>query len=683
VFAYVKPFPNESSAFSFLYECVQAGAFAMSEICHEIAKLTKSSAFSRSIAWLYCYFAPEIYNEDPAFGERLSKGMQHVREVRQFPCILRNFARNIAKLAKDDWKELKSQREFFKDDKTLISAIRNDDIDGLVEFSKSPLFNVDDRITPSAHLPSALLQCHPTLIQAAALFGSIKCFRFLVLNGADLHAIDNNSLSLPQFAVAGGNIEIIRLCEQYGLNFFGALHTAAQFHRNELFYWLSETLFPDPNEFDATGQSCLHAACESNNLYALQRCLASGADPNLPSFRGWTPLRMAVRHGHFECVRLLFEVGDLDPNPRTHNGVTPLHLAAKHGHLEIASFLIDRGADINAVSNQQWSALFFAVMNRRVHIAKYLLSFPSVDVNIYSFDKLTALSLSIGVNCAPMTEFLLADPRVHLNDFLGPIFLAIRHNRFSVFKSLIERPDIDLTLRGPRNETFLHHLTLQDSQLDFVNLLLQQSKIDINAVDDTGATPLHHACYHGAALVVRALLGQPGIDVNPKTKMGYTALNFASVGGNPNIIFPLLMRPEMDINAIGGNGSAPIHGIIVAGLIDCLRAICWRTDLDVNARTETPSRVTPLMMAAAAGRADMMMVLLRYPGIDREAVCSTGRTAYGFAKHYGFADCARLVRPPRVEPEVEVPVEVVKKNAKKKLPLLARITGRFRPKLVV
>jgi ankyrin repeat protein len=212
-----------------------------------------------------------------------------------------------------------------------MSRIRADDQNGLEEAAKSPLFSLHTRITPTLYTPSSFLQGHPTLVQVAAFFGAVNCFKWFVMNGADLFVIDHTSLTVAQFAVAGGNIEIIRLCQQSGLNFFGTLHTAIKFHRNTIFDWLFESGCHDPDNLDADGQNCLHAACESNNLYALARCLHEGTDPNLASYRGWTPLRIAVRRGHKECVRMLLATGRVFPDPRTENGVTPLHLAAKHG----------------------------------------------------------------------------------------------------------------------------------------------------------------------------------------------------------------------------------------------------------------------------------------------------------------------------------------------------------------
>ena len=52
-----------------------------------------------------------------------------------------------------------------------------------------------------------------------------------MLNGSDL-------ANLVKFAVAGGNLQIIKLYEQNHLSFEGACEIAARFHRNEIFHYI-------------------------------------------------------------------------------------------------------------------------------------------------------------------------------------------------------------------------------------------------------------------------------------------------------------------------------------------------------------------------------------------------------------------------------------------------------------
>ena len=62
-----------------------------------------------------------------------------------------------------------------------------------------------------------------------------------------------------------------------------------------------------------------------------------------------------------------------------------------------------------------------------------------------------------------------------------------------------------------------------------VPLPLQHSKLDVNAMDDAGMTPLMWAAYNNNSLVTEFLLGQ-GADCEEKDRDGMTAMHW-SVGG--------------------------------------------------------------------------------------------------------------------------------------------------------
>jgi len=51
-------------------------------------------------------------------------------------------------------------------------------------------------------------------------------------------------------------------------------------------------------------------------------------------------------------VRLLVEELGADVNARDHNGYTPLHFAAARGDNELILYLVEKGADVMAVSRR-------------------------------------------------------------------------------------------------------------------------------------------------------------------------------------------------------------------------------------------------------------------------------------------------------------------------------------------
>ncbi|XP_055339367.1 ankyrin repeat and MYND domain-containing protein 2-like [Paramacrobiotus metropolitanus] len=92
----------------------------------------------------------------------------------------------------------------------------------------------------------------------------------------------------------------------------------------------------------------------------------------------------------------------------------------------------------------------------------------------------------------------------------------------------------------PEEETLLK--LSQEGQLEEVRRLLSEKKkkIKIDCLDDSGTTPLEHACYKGHKELVELLLGA-GADVNNNMQtQGYTPLMFAALAGKQDVVRILL-----------------------------------------------------------------------------------------------------------------------------------------------
>ena len=72
-------------------------------------------------------------------------------------------------------------------------------------------------------------------------------------------------------------------------------------------------------------------------------------------------------------------------------------------------------------------------------------------------------------------------------------------------------------------------------------LILDHSKVDINARDGSNLTPLHFSCIHGNEEVSRLLL-ERNADVQAKSTELMTPLHFAVANGNPGTIKLILQK---------------------------------------------------------------------------------------------------------------------------------------------
>lgn len=106
----------------------------------------------------------------------------------------------------------------------------------------------------------------------------------------------------------------------------------------------------DINARDINRLGILHWAIVQSDRKCVAFLLKLGADPNLASNEGQTPLHFAT-YKNEKMVALLLR-NKADPNMRIKNGMTALHLALATHQNASARLLIRHGADVYLEDNQ-------------------------------------------------------------------------------------------------------------------------------------------------------------------------------------------------------------------------------------------------------------------------------------------------------------------------------------------
>lgn len=116
---------------------------------------------------------------------------------------------------------------------TIAYSIRADDIETFAQISESVLdFDFTQKIEKNPFESCEYINRGCYLIEYAAFFGSINCFKYLIGKYSML------PFNLAKFAIAGGKDEIIKLCEEHKCNFDNTLSAAIIYHNQKLVEWL-------------------------------------------------------------------------------------------------------------------------------------------------------------------------------------------------------------------------------------------------------------------------------------------------------------------------------------------------------------------------------------------------------------------------------------------------------------
>ena len=130
----------------------------------------------------------------------------------------------------------------------------------------------------------------------------------------------------------------------------------------------------DVNAKSETGESVLAYAlryrCDDDILELL---IQSGADVRDTDNEGVSIFDMAITYDNLALVQRLVEEGVYDVNEtRRKSGFTPLMCATCYGRVEVAKYLLEKGADRNAVESKGLSAADFARKMNKKTILKLL-----------------------------------------------------------------------------------------------------------------------------------------------------------------------------------------------------------------------------------------------------------------------------------------------------------------------
>lgn len=202
---------------------------------------------------------------------------------------------------------------------------------------------------------------------------------------------------------------------------------------------------------------------------------------------------MAAQRGDLELIRELIATGKASATDRDPQNITPLHWAAINAHVATCRYLLEQGAEVDALGGDlvatpmQWAA-----RNGYLYVIQLLVAHG-------------------------------ADPTITDSQGYNSLHLVTHSSSIMPLLYLLHQP-INVDSRDSQGHTSLMWAAYQGDALS-VDLLLRHGA-NTNLKDDAGLTPLHWAVVRGNRVAIRRLI-EKGADLVAKDGEGRTPKDMA------------------------------------------------------------------------------------------------------------------------------------------------------------
>ncbi|XP_028130015.2 serine/threonine-protein phosphatase 6 regulatory ankyrin repeat subunit A-like isoform X1 [Diabrotica virgifera virgifera] len=423
--------------------------------------------------------------------------------------------------------------------------------------------------------------CTP-LHLAAAYDHDSKCVDYLLDHKADRNMKDNRGFTPLHYAIAGGNINGVKRL----------LRTDTNDQKKQ-----------DCDEIKRMMDKCsvditpLHLVAKLGNLEILKMIMPYFVDVNIRTNQGITPLLLAAREGHVQCVQFLLHFGAKVALADYINNMTPVHYSAKNGHSQCLSLLLHNSEDqnvVNMLDRQHRTALMLAVSGNNLKCVHTLLK-CGADPNIVDTDDHSCLFRAVVSGQDGVVQLLLSS------------------------NAKVETTDIN-------GKTVLH-LAAACGHLNCMHMILNyMTEEQIIAKDKQQCTALHWACYNGYANCVESLLDKKVF--KELEENSFSPIHCATFSGSDKCLELLVNYFGKEIvNLSDCRKRTPLHIAALHGHTECAKYLIEQ-GADIQVFDEEGR--TPFIAAAQYGQTQIVEQLLSCK-VDRTTCDKLGNTALHWA----------------------------------------------------
>lgn len=429
----------------------------------------------------------------------------------------------------------------------------------------------------------------------------------------------------------------------------------------------------------------LHMACERGYTEVAKMLLNAPIVPNLNvvnTFKA-TPLHACAAKGYAEIAKAMVDTENADINAENYKGFTALDVALEFNHTDVADILVTAGAKTKCMGPEK----LFDALQRDDDKAVAAIIHARVDLDARDGEGRSCLHLCVEKNNSASMRLLIgAHAFVNAQNLFQqdtPLMLTARLGFVDMAKILFEKTNerenhpetsvVRVDLLNLNKQTALDvafdsgdHVEVaemivdnggklakraEDSLLytaragtwDWIPVLLAggANVFAIEEANEARPTACHILAEKGGVESIRQLAAYKA-DVNTVDRWQRSALHLAAAAGCVVALF----EAQAELNKTDRNLQTPLHVACHEGrdqVVDAILMVTADYKKRANPSAEDIDRNTPSHLAAKAGHAEVLKVLLRRRSLASESKNSDGALPRDLAKKGGHKAAAEVL----------------------------------------
>ena len=260
---------------------------------------------------------------------------------------------------------------------------------------------------------------------------------------------------------------------------------------------------------------------------------------NTKDTEGNTPLRLAIRSGYKDIITILLDAG-ADMNILAENEYPAVSQAIRYDYPDILECLLDRDADVNGRTGGQDDAespLHVAAATKNKVCMSILLKYgPLVDIECEGRTPLIEACSQNDLDCAKLLLDAGADANfAYWKPGASPLIAAIKENNGAMVALLHKRGAMIDAADEKTQFTPLMWSVKENCGDACIALLEAGANLELRA-GTTGFTALIQAANDGCFEVAQTLLDKGRANVNTRSTENWTALTRAAYFGHVDVV---------------------------------------------------------------------------------------------------------------------------------------------------